>query len=291
MVDIARPESVKRKKKVRRVIYGAAALVGIAVITLAVSRLKPAAPSVERATVWIDTVKRGPMTRQVRGSGTLIPEDIRWIPATTQGRVERILLRPGRRGEAGHGDPRDEQPGPPAVGQGRPARLPVRRSGLPQQEGGSAEPVPEPAGRCRDDRGELQPGEARSRGQRAAAEGRPGLGPDRQVEEDAGDRPGESPQDCPAATQDDGRGPQVAAGAAGSGRQPQASGVRAEHAQARRPPGQGGHDRRPAAGPGRARCTGQPRREPRPRRRPDQPQGRSAHRRNPDEGSPARPVR
>jgi len=95
MVDIARPESVKRKKKVRRVIYGAAALAGIAVITLAVSRLKPAAPSVERATVWIDTVKRGPMTRQVRGSGTLIPEDIRWIPATTQGRVERILLRPG----------------------------------------------------------------------------------------------------------------------------------------------------------------------------------------------------
>jgi len=95
MVDIARPESVKRKKKVRRVIYGAAALLGIAVITLAVSRLKPAAPSVERATVWIDTVKKGPMTRQVRGSGTLIPEDIRWIPATTQGRVERILLRPG----------------------------------------------------------------------------------------------------------------------------------------------------------------------------------------------------
>ena len=53
------------------------------------------APSVERGTVWIDTVKRGPMVRQVRGSGTLIPEDIRWIPATTQGRVERILLRPG----------------------------------------------------------------------------------------------------------------------------------------------------------------------------------------------------
>jgi HlyD family secretion protein len=95
MVDIARPESVKRKKKVRRVLYVAVGLVAIAAITLAVSRLKPAAPTVERATVWIDTVKRGPMTRQVRGSGTLIPEDIRWIPATTQGRVERILLRPG----------------------------------------------------------------------------------------------------------------------------------------------------------------------------------------------------
>src|SRR5689334_19332637 len=95
MVDIARPESVKRKKKIRRLVYGAAALVRVALITPAVSRLKPAAPSVERGTVWIDTVKRGPMIRQVRGSGTLIPEDIRWIPATTQGRVERILLRPG----------------------------------------------------------------------------------------------------------------------------------------------------------------------------------------------------
>src|SRR6187397_950828 len=74
MVDIARPESVKRQKKVRRAIYIAVGLVAVAAITLGVSRLKPAAPSVERASVWIDTVKRGPMTRQVRGSGTLIPE-------------------------------------------------------------------------------------------------------------------------------------------------------------------------------------------------------------------------
>ena len=58
-------------------------------------RLKPAAPSVDRAVVWIDTVKRGPMLRQVRGSGTLVPEDIRWLPAQTSGRVERILLRSG----------------------------------------------------------------------------------------------------------------------------------------------------------------------------------------------------
>ena len=95
MVDIARSPSVIRKKKIKRAIYGAAALLVIVLITVAVSRLKPAAPSVERATVWVDTVKRGQMLRQVRGSGTLVPEDIRWIPATTQGRVERILLRPG----------------------------------------------------------------------------------------------------------------------------------------------------------------------------------------------------
>lgn len=94
MVDIARP-SQARKKKIRRALYGSAALAVIILITIGVSRLKPAAPSVERATVWIDTVKRGPMLRQVRGSGTLVPEEIRWIPATTQGRVERILLRPG----------------------------------------------------------------------------------------------------------------------------------------------------------------------------------------------------
>ena len=95
MVDIARPATVVRKKKIRRAIYGVTAVAVIILITVGVSRLKPAVPSVERSTVWIDTVKRGSMLRQVRGSGTLVPEEIRWIPATTQGRVERILLRPG----------------------------------------------------------------------------------------------------------------------------------------------------------------------------------------------------
>ena len=95
MVDIARSPEVKRKKKIRRAIYSALAVLAIAAITIAVSRLRPAAPSVDRATVWVDTVKRGPFIRQVRGSGTLIPENIRWIPATTSGRVERIVLRPG----------------------------------------------------------------------------------------------------------------------------------------------------------------------------------------------------
>jgi HlyD family secretion protein len=94
MVDIPRPDQ-SRKKKIRQAIYASIAVVVIALITVGVSRLKPAAPSVDRASVWVDTVKRGPMLRQVRGSGTLVPEDIQWIPATTQGRVERILLRPG----------------------------------------------------------------------------------------------------------------------------------------------------------------------------------------------------
>ncbi|HUQ68958.1 MAG TPA: efflux RND transporter periplasmic adaptor subunit, partial [Planctomycetaceae bacterium] len=95
MVDIARSSDVIRKKKIRRILLGAGLLAAVVVITVGVSRLKPAAPSVDRGTVWMDTVKRGPMLRQVRGSGTLVPEEIRWIPATTQGRVENILLRPG----------------------------------------------------------------------------------------------------------------------------------------------------------------------------------------------------
>ena len=95
MVDIARPESVKRKKKIRRIIYAAVALIVVAGISFGVSRLSPAAPGVEAATVWIDTVKRGELIRQVRGSGTLVPENIRWITATTSGRVEKRLLRPG----------------------------------------------------------------------------------------------------------------------------------------------------------------------------------------------------
>src|SRR6516225_8229466 len=93
-MDIARPSNV-RQKRIRRLIYGAIAGLAVGLITLGVSRLKPAAPGVDRATVWIDTVKRGPMVREVRGLGTLVPENIRWIPATTQGRVERILVRPG----------------------------------------------------------------------------------------------------------------------------------------------------------------------------------------------------
>jgi len=95
-MDIARPSNAK-KKRIRQAIYAVVCLLAIGLVTVGLSRLKPAAPTVERAVVWPDTVKRGPMVRQVRGLGTLTPEDIRWIPATTQGRVEKIILRPGTR--------------------------------------------------------------------------------------------------------------------------------------------------------------------------------------------------
>ncbi|WP_164012369.1 efflux RND transporter periplasmic adaptor subunit [Pyxidicoccus trucidator] len=86
----------KAKKKTRKpwvlAIAGASALL---LVTVGLSRLRPAAPSVERASVWLDTVKRGPMVRQVKGAGTLVPEYIRWLTADTAGRVERIHVRPG----------------------------------------------------------------------------------------------------------------------------------------------------------------------------------------------------
>src|SRR5689334_21987884 len=93
-MDIARPSNAK-KKRIRQAIYAGVGLLAVVLVSVGLSRLKPAAPTVERAVVWPDSVKRGPMVRQVRGLGTLTPEDIRWIPATTQGRVEKIILRPG----------------------------------------------------------------------------------------------------------------------------------------------------------------------------------------------------
>jgi len=95
-MDIARPEFKKIKRR-RQIIGLAIGIVSLGAVTVAVSRLKPAAPEVERSTVWTDTVKRGAMLRQVRGLGTLIPsqEFIRQIPAETEATVVRIRMLPG----------------------------------------------------------------------------------------------------------------------------------------------------------------------------------------------------
>ncbi|MGI9103126.1 MAG: efflux RND transporter periplasmic adaptor subunit [Terriglobales bacterium] len=93
-MDVARPFAAQARRR-RRIAYLVGALVVVSAITMGVSKLRPAMPSVERSGVWIDTVKRGPMVRQVRGLGTLTPEEIRWIPTITDGRVEKILIRPG----------------------------------------------------------------------------------------------------------------------------------------------------------------------------------------------------
>jgi HlyD family secretion protein len=92
-MDIQRPSNA-RAKKIRRIAYGTVALLLLGGVTYGLSKLRPAAPSVDRATIWPDEVKRGPMLREVRGLGTLVPEDIRWIPAQTEGHVDKWVLRP-----------------------------------------------------------------------------------------------------------------------------------------------------------------------------------------------------
>src|SRR5438309_1850378 len=93
-MDIQRPSNA-RAKKIRRIVYGTAALLLLGGVTYGLSKLRPAAPSVDRATIWPDEVKRGPMVVERRGLGTLVPEDIRWIAAQTDSRVDRWVLRPG----------------------------------------------------------------------------------------------------------------------------------------------------------------------------------------------------
>ncbi|MBV9075133.1 MAG: HlyD family efflux transporter periplasmic adaptor subunit, partial [Acidobacteria bacterium] len=93
-MDIQRPSNAASKRR-RRIILSALAIIFIAGVTLGLSRLKPAAPTVERSTIWTDTVKRGPMLRQVRGLGTLVPVDIRSISAMTDATVERRRILPG----------------------------------------------------------------------------------------------------------------------------------------------------------------------------------------------------
>jgi HlyD family secretion protein len=94
-MDVPRGKEVARRKLIRRIIYIALLVAAIPLITWGLSRLKPAAPSVDAATVWRDTVKRGPMVRDVRGLGTLVVEQYMWIPADSDGRVEKINFLPG----------------------------------------------------------------------------------------------------------------------------------------------------------------------------------------------------
>ena len=93
-MDIQRKDAGK-KRLIRRIAIGVVLVAAVAGMSVVVSRLKPAAPSVDLSVVWRDTVKRGPMTREVRGLGTLVPIDTMLIPATTEGRVQRILIYPG----------------------------------------------------------------------------------------------------------------------------------------------------------------------------------------------------
>jgi len=94
-MDIQRDPAILRRKKIRQGIILAFVGLGVVAVTAMVMRLEPAAPTVPEATVWKNSVKRGTITRSVNGAGTLVPEDVRLIPAEAAGRVERIVLQPG----------------------------------------------------------------------------------------------------------------------------------------------------------------------------------------------------
>lgn len=94
-MDIKRPPKSKLKKRARTVVFIVLGLAAIVGITFALTRLKPAAPTLDRSTAVIDTVKRGQMVREVRGIGTLVPQLVRWVPAPADGRVEKIPVQAG----------------------------------------------------------------------------------------------------------------------------------------------------------------------------------------------------
>ncbi len=182
----------------------------------------------DRATVWIDTVKRGPMLRQVRGSGTLVPEDIRWIPATTQGRVERILLRPGA--EVKPDTVILELSNPELQQSVKEAQLAFQsaQAAFLNQKAELESAAPQPAGGRGDDRSQLQQATL-------DLEANEKLHKDGLVSEltvklkrDAGRRTQKNRlKIAQQRLEMTDRGPQVPARAAGSGRQSEARGVRA----------------------------------------------------------------
>ena len=94
-MDIKRPQKSKVKKKIRTAVLALVGLTAIAGITYGLTKLKPAAPTLDKSTAVIDVVKRGEMKREVRGSGTLVPQVTRWVPAPAEGRVENILVQAG----------------------------------------------------------------------------------------------------------------------------------------------------------------------------------------------------
>lgn len=98
-MDISRPDLLKKKRR-RQYIYAGVGIAALIAIAFGLSAIEPAAPKVSRSQVWIDAVKRGEMKREVRGPGTLVPKEVRWIAAETSARVERLIVKAGAAVEA-----------------------------------------------------------------------------------------------------------------------------------------------------------------------------------------------
>jgi HlyD family secretion protein len=99
-MDVPVSPTLRRRRQARRWWLAGGMVVTLALVALGLSRLQPAVPAVDKSALLIDTVKRGEMLREVRGNGTLVPEDIRWISTANAGRVGRILVLPGARVES-----------------------------------------------------------------------------------------------------------------------------------------------------------------------------------------------
>src|SRR5579872_5202952 len=94
-MDIKRSSKVRENRKIKRIAFSMVAIAALSGASLAVMRSQPAVPAIESASIFVDTVKRGPMLREVRGVGTLVAEEVLWIPAAADGRVVKINVYPG----------------------------------------------------------------------------------------------------------------------------------------------------------------------------------------------------
>src|SRR5688572_20010433 len=92
-MDAPRTDRAERRR--RRYVFAGIAAVAVACAAVALARMEPAVPTIDRSLLWIDTAERGQLLRQVRGIGTLVPENIAWLAARTEGRIEKVVLRPG----------------------------------------------------------------------------------------------------------------------------------------------------------------------------------------------------
>ena len=181
-MDIPRAPAKRGRKQM---LYGGIALVAVVATTLGLRGLKPAAPRVDRAAVWIDSVQQGPLVIEVRGPGTLVPERIRYISAVTAGRVERRLAEPGQAVKAETVLLELSNPDVQLEALESERQLTVAQADRVNLQGQSRDPAPQPGRRRRRRQGRLSRRQAQRGGRRGSGRegahlcqrGEPGQGP------------------------------------------------------------------------------------------------------------------